>query len=185
MAEQLLTDAEERMKKAVEATRHDFDSVRTGRASPAILERVMVDYYDTPTPVNQLATINAPEPRQLVISPWDKTVIGKIEKALQKSDLNLTPSNDGQVIRLNFPQLTEERRREMTRLVHKKAEDHKIGIRNIRRDANDEVQKLKKAGKLSEDEAKRLADQIQKVTDKYIDQVERMRAAKDQEVMEV
>ncbi|MDQ2730820.1 MAG: ribosome recycling factor [Armatimonadota bacterium] len=185
MADKMVQDAEEKMKKAIEATKHDFSTVRTGRASPASLERVMVDYYGSPTPIHQVASVNAPEPRQLVVAPWDKTMLGPIEKAILKSDLNLSPANDGVVLRLNFPPLTEERRKEMTKLVHKKAEDHKVAVRNIRREANDEVQKQKKAGLHSEDDAKRLNDQIQKLTDRYIDQVEKMRSAKDEEVMEV
>jgi len=185
MPDKLVQDAEERMKKAIEATQKDFATIRTGRASPAILERIMVDYYGTLTPINQLASINAPEPRQLVISPWDKGVLGAIEKAITKSDLHLMPVNDGAVVRLNFPPLTEERRKEMTRVIHKKAEEHKVTIRNIRREANEEVTKQKKASQISEDDAKRLNDQVQKVTDRYVDQVERMRAAKDEELMEV
>ncbi|HET6383004.1 MAG TPA: ribosome recycling factor [Armatimonadota bacterium] len=185
MPEKLVRDAEEKMKKAIEATQRDFATVRTGRASPTVLERVMVDYFGAPTPINQIASVSAPEPRQLVIAPWDKNMLGPLEKAIQKSDLNLTPTNDGQVIRINFPPLNEERRKEMTRLVHKKAEEHKVALRNIRRDTNEEVQKQKKAGNFSEDEAKRLGDQIQKLTDRYVDQVERMRAAKDEEIMEV
>ena len=185
MPEKLVQDAEEKMKKAIEATQRDFATIRTGRASPAVLERIMVDYYGTPTPIHQVAAVNTPEPRQLAIAPWDKKMLGPIEKAILKSDLNLTPTNDGQMIRLNFPPLNEERRREMTKTVHKKAEEHKVAVRNIRRDANDEVGKLKKAGKLSEDDAKRLNDQVQKLTDKFVEQVERLRAAKDEEVMEV
>ena len=185
MSEKLVQDAEEKMKRAIEVTHRDFATVRTGRASPQILDRIMIDYYGTPTPIAQVAAITAPETRQLLISPWEKTLVSAIEKAILKSDLNLTPANEGQQIRLNFPPLTEERRREMTKVVHKKAEEHKVAIRNVRREANEEVQKIRKAGKVSEDDAKRLNEQVQKVTDKYIDQVERMRAAKDEELLEV
>ena len=185
MSEKLVQDAEEKMKRAIEVTHRDFATVRTGRASPQILDRIMIDYYGTPTPIAQVAAITAPETRQLLISPWEKTLVSAIEKAILKSDLNLTPANEGQQIRLNFPPLTEERRREMTKVVHKKAEEHKVAIRNVRREANEEVQKIRKAGKVSEDDAKRLNEQVQKVTDKYIDEVERMRAAKDEELLEV
>ncbi|MDH7571216.1 MAG: ribosome recycling factor, partial [Armatimonadota bacterium] len=139
MANLVLEEAEEKMKKAVEATRREFNGIRTGRASPALLDRISVDAYNDHLPLNQVATISVPEPRLLVISPWDKSIIGPIERAIMKSDLGLNPNSDGNVIRLAIPPLTEERRRELTKLVHRKAEEGKVAIRNVRRDANDEL----------------------------------------------
>lgn len=185
MANLVLEEVEEKMKKAVEATRREFNSVRTGRASPALLDRVTVDAYGTHLPLNQVATISVPEPRLLVIAPWDKGTIGPIERAIMKSDLGLNPSSDGNVIRLAIPALTEERRRELTKLVHRKAEDGKVAIRNVRREANDELKKLRKAGDLSEDDEKRAEERVQKITDKYIAEIDRVQEHKEQEVLEV
>ena len=173
------------MKKAVEATRREFNTIRTGRASPAILDRVQVDAYGTHMPLNQVATISVPEPRLLVISPWDKATIGAIERAIMKSDVGITPSNDGVVIRLSIPSLTEERRRDLTKMVHKKAEEGKVAIRNNRREANEELKKLRKASEISEDDEKRAEERVQKVTDKYITEVDRLQQHKEQEVLEV
>ncbi|HHY60976.1 MAG TPA: ribosome recycling factor [Clostridia bacterium] len=185
MTEQVFREAEDRMKKTVELMRKDLASIRAGRANPALLDKVQVEYYGTPTPVNQLATISAPEPRLLVIQPWDKSVIASIEKAILKSDLNLTPTNDGNVIRIVIPQLTQERRQELVKLVKKKAEEYRVHIRNIRREANDKIKALEKEKSISEDEAKRAQDKIQKLTDDYIDQVDAVLSSKEAEIMEV
>jgi ribosome recycling factor len=173
------------MTKAVEAAQQDYSTIRTGRANPALLERVTVDYYGTSMPVNQLATISVPEPRLLVIAPWDKNAIPLIEKAITKSDLGLTPTSDGTVIRLTIPHLTEERRKELIKLLHKKAEEHRVAIRNIRRDANEELKRLEKSGEAAEDEVRRAQEQIQKLTDKYIEQIDKLTQAKEAELMEV
>ncbi|MEW6448508.1 MAG: ribosome recycling factor [Bacillota bacterium] len=173
------------MKKAVEHLRKDLSTVRTGRATPALLDRITVDYYGTPTPVNQLATINVPEPRLLVIQPWDKSAISDIERAIMKSDLGINPVNDGSVIRLVLPQLTQERRQELVKLVRKKAEEGRVAIRNIRRDVNDELKARQKEGGFSEDELKRMQGEVQKLTDKYIKETDNVLAAKEKEIMEV
>ena len=185
MISDTVSDAERRMTRAVEAAQHDYTTIRTGRANPALLERVSVDYYGTMMPVNQLATISVPEPRQLLIAPWDKSVIPLIEKAIQKSDLGLSPSTDGAGIRLNIPQLTEERRKEMIKVLHKKAEEHRVAVRNIRRDANEHLKQLEKSGEASEDEVKRAQEQIQKMTDKHVEQIDALTKAKEAELMEV
>lgn len=185
MTEELFQEAEEKMKKTVEAMRKDLTSIRAGRANPALLDKVQVDYYGTMTPINQLATISAPEPRLLVIQPWDKSVIASIEKAILKSDLNLNPSNDGNIIRIPIPQLTQERRMELVKLVKKKAEEYRVHIRNIRREANDKIKSLEKDKSISEDEAKRAQDKIQKITDSYIEQVDTVLSNKEEEIMEV
>jgi ribosome recycling factor len=173
------------MKKAVEAAQQDYTSIRTGRANPALLERLTVDMYGSAMPVNQLATISVPEPRQLVIAPWDKTALSAIERAIQKSDLGLTPSSDGNIIRLNIPHLTEERRKDMIKVLHKKAEDHRVAIRNVRREANEDLKKLEKSHDTSEDDVRRAIEQVQKVTDKYIEQIDVVTHAKEAELMEV
>ncbi|RDV82431.1 ribosome recycling factor [Ammonifex thiophilus] len=183
--QETLERAELSMKKAVEHFKKDLAAIRTGRASPALLEKVMVDYYGVPTPVNQLATITAPEPRLLVIQPWDRSIINEIEKAILKSDLGLTPSNDGQVIRLVLPQLTQERREELVRVARKRAEEARVAIRNIRREANDELKEKQKKENVSEDEIKRLQGEVQKLTEKYIKEVDNLLAAKEKEIMEV
>ena len=154
---ELLQQAEERMNKSIEALKHEFASIRTGRASVALLDKVMVDYYGSPTPINQVANISVPEPRMIVIAPWDKTMIGAIEKAILQSDLGLNPGNDGAQIRLTIPQLTEERRKEIVKVVHKKAEDAKVAVRNIRRDVNDALKKEEKAKTITEDDAKEIS----------------------------
>jgi ribosome recycling factor len=177
--------AEERMKEVIESTSRDFAGVRTGRANPAILDRIVVDYYDTPTPLTQIASVSAPEPRLLVVTPWDKSVLGQIERAIQKSDIGLVPANDGNVIRMAIPHLTEERRRELVKLVRKMAEEKRINIRGVRRDAMDEVRSLEKEGTITEDELRRAQDEIQKVTDKYIAEIDDMLAEKEVEIMQV
>lgn len=182
---ELVASAEESMKKAVEHLKRELITIRTGRATPALLDKVMVNYYGNPTPVNQLATINVPEPRLLVIQPWDKSVLSEIERAIMKSDLGINPVNDGAVIRLVLPQLTQERRQELVKLVRKKAEEERVAVRNIRRDTNDELKKLQKEGGFSEDELKRLQGEVQKLTDKYIKEIDNVLAAKEKEIMEV
>ncbi|MEW6770676.1 MAG: ribosome recycling factor [Bacillota bacterium] len=182
---ELVADAEESMKKAVEHLKRELTTIRTGRATPALLDKIMVNYYGSPTPVNQLATINVPEPRLLVIQPWDKNVLSEIERAIMKSDLGINPVNDGAVIRLVLPQLTQERRQELVKLVRKKAEEERVAVRNIRRDTNDELKKLQKEGGFSEDELKRFQGEVQKLTDKYIKEIDNVLAAKEKEIMEV
>lgn len=184
-AGQIEQEAEGKMKKTLENLRKELASLRAGRASPALLEKVVVDYYGTPTPVNQLASISVPEPRLLVIQPWDRNMLSAIEKAVMKSDLGLTPSSDGVVIRLVIPQLTEERRRELTKFVKKKAEEAKVAIRNIRREANENLKRLAKEGSISEDEEKKRQEQIQKLTDTYSREIDGAAEAKEKEIMSV
>jgi ribosome recycling factor len=182
---ELLRETEEKMQKALEATRRELTTIRTGRANPSILDRVEVDYYGSRLPLTQVANISAPEPRMLVISPWDKNALGPIERAIQKSDLGLNPNNDGQVIRLIIPQLTEERRRDMTKTVHRKIEEGTVSVRNVRRDIIEDLRKFKKAGDVAEDEEKRTEEQVQKLTDRYVQELDLAKAAKDAELMEV
>ncbi|GGI94581.1 ribosome-recycling factor [Alicyclobacillus cellulosilyticus] len=185
MIEDIVKSAEERMEKAVSVYRRELVTVRAGRATPSMLDKVMVEYYGTHLPVNQVATVTAPEPRLLVIQPWDKSMLGEIEKAIQKSDLGLHPSNDGSVIRLVIPQLTEERRNELVKMVRKMAEEARVAVRNVRRDANDEAKKAEKSGELSEDEVRRLMDRVQALTDRFIQEIDKLTAAKEQELREV
>ncbi|AGA58190.1 MAG: ribosome recycling factor [Thermobacillus sp.] len=184
MPQTIKKNAEERMDKAIAALRRDLATLRAGRATPAMLDRILVDYYGAPTPVNQLATINTPDARTLVIQPWDKSVLGEIEKAIMKSELGLTPANDGSIIRLSVPPLTEERRTDLVKQTKKFGEEAKVAIRNVRRDANDDIKKLEK-GELSEDESRRHQEDIQKLTDRFIAEVDRIIAAKEKEIMEV
>ncbi|GGE25249.1 ribosome-recycling factor [Marinithermofilum abyssi] len=177
--------ASERMEKAIQALKRDLASLRAGRATPALLDKVTVEYYGTETPLNQMANISAPEPRMLVVQPWDKSALADIEKGILKSELGLTPTNDGNIIRITIPALTEERRAELVKVVKKTGEEAKVAIRNIRRDANDDVKKLEKNGDISEDEARRGQDEIQKLTDKFIAEVDSVVSAKEKEIMEV
>lgn len=181
----MIKEAEERMTKAVNALRKELASLRAGRATPALLDKVHVDYYGTPTSINQMANVSVPEARLITIQPWDKTQLGHIEKAILKSDIGLTPTNDGNVIRLAIPPLTEERRAELVKVIKKEGEEAKVAIRNIRRDANDSFKKQQKDGSISEDELKRNQEVIQKTTDKFIDQVDKVIQEKEKEVMEV
>jgi ribosome recycling factor len=185
MIDQIYQTAERKMKRAVETLQHDLAAVRTGRASPALLERVQVDYYGAPTPLNALATITVPEPRLLVIQPWDKKLLPAIEKAIQKSDLGLTPSSDGTVVRLVVPPLNEERRRELVKLVHKRVEEARVAIRNCRREAIDELRKAEREQHLSEDQVKRAQERLQKLTDSFIAQADDVGRRKESEVMEI
>ncbi|MDM5316497.1 ribosome recycling factor [Fictibacillus sp. b24] len=185
MAKEVLTQAEEKMQKAIGALRREYSTLRAGRANPSLLDRVQVDYYGTPTPINQLAGVTTPEARLLVIQPYDKTAMADIEKAILKSDLGLTPSNDGQVIRIAIPALTEERRKELVKLVKKFAEEAKVALRNVRRDANDDLKKLEKEAEITEDELRRYNDDVQKLTDKYTSEVDSVSSVKEKEIMEV
>ncbi len=185
MIKDIMDSHEERMKKTLEAVKREFASLRAGRATPALLDKVSVDYYGTPTPVNQVAKISVPEPRMIIIQPWEKPMLHEIEKALMKSDLGLTPNSDGAAIRLTIPQLTKERREELKKGINKKAEEAKVALRNLRRDANDAIKKLEKAKSVTEDEAKKGQDDMQKLVDKYVKLIDTARAAKEKEVMEV
>ncbi|MGE4589286.1 MAG: ribosome recycling factor [Acidaminococcaceae bacterium] len=174
-----------KMNKTIELLRADLATVRAGRATPSLLEKVFVDYYGTPTPISQVANVTVPEPRMIIIQPWERTLLKDIEKAIMKSDLGLNPNSDGTVIRLNLPQLTEERRKELVKVVHKKSEDSRVVIRNVRREANDLIKKIEKAKEITEDEAKKAMDEMQKITDKFIKEIDGIMAHKEKEVMEV
>ena len=185
MNEEILKNTEEKMKRAVEGIRHEFSGIRTGKASPSVIEHLQVEAYQSKMPLNQLATISAPEPRLLLVQPWDKSLIGKIQKAIQSSDLGLTPSNDGNVIRIPIPPLNEERRKELVRLVHKIAETGRISIRHSRKEANDSLKSAEKEGRISEDEAHRGFEEVQKLTDKYIEKMDELLKIKEEEIMEI
>lgn len=185
MIKQVEQKAEKKMEKALEATREDFNTVRTGRARPSLVENIMVDYYGTQTPIQQMAKVSAPEARLLVIEPWDKSAIGEVERAILKENLGLTPNNDGNVIRINIPQLTEERRKELVKVVHEKAEKGKIAVRNIRHEANDELKELENDSEISEDNYHRGLDNVQEITDEYTDKIDKLLAEKEKEIMEV
>ena len=184
MPQAIKKDAEERMEKALGALKRDLVTLRAGRASAAMLDRVQADYYGSLTPINQMGAINTPDTRTLTITPWDKTALSAIEKAILKSDLGLTPANDGSIIRLNIPPLTEERRAELAKSTKKFGEEAKVANRNIRRDANDEIKKKEK-GEISEDESRRHQDDVQKLTDKFVAEVDKILVAKEKEIMEV
>ena len=185
MLKDILNDAKDRMTKSVELFRKDLATVRAGRANPSILDKVTVDYYGTATPLNQLGNISAPEPRLLTIQPWDKSALAAIEKAILKSDLGLNPSNDGSLIRLVIPQLTQERRVELVKTTKKKGEDCKVSIRNIRRDAQDKIKACEKSKECSEDESKKALEDLQKSTDKFVKEVDQILENKEKEIMEV
>jgi len=185
MVADLFADAERRMQKAVEALKQDLGGIGTGRASSALIERIHVDYYGTLTPINQVASISVPEARLLVIQPWDRKLLTDIEKAIQKSDLGINPSNDGQVIRLNIPPMNEERRRELGKTLHKRLDEHKVAIRNIRRDVQDKLRDREKKKEISEDELKRSTERLQKLTDRYVDEMDKVGKVKEQEILEV
>jgi ribosome recycling factor len=185
MIEELLQDARERMTKSVEATRHEFNSVRTGRARPPLLDRISVDYYGASTPLKQLATISAPEPRLLTIQPYDKSSIKAIEKSIMESDLGLTPSNDGNLIRLSIPELTEERRKDLVKVVRHIAEDGRVAIRNIRRDVMHDLRELRDAGEAGSDDEHRAEGELQKLTDAKIADLEQALKNKEAEILEV
>jgi ribosome recycling factor len=185
MVEEALKQAEQKMQKAIEVAREEFGGFRTGRASPQLLQRLTVDYYSSQTPLQQLASFSVPEPRLLVIHPYDRNAMSSIEKAIQASDLGLNPSNDGTVIRLSFPQLTEERRKELTKLVRERAEHGRVAVRNVRRHAKEEIDRDMKDGKVAEDDGHRAEKELQKLTDKYVAEIDQMMQRKETELMEV
>ena len=176
---------EDKMKKSIEAVISDFDTVRAGRANASVLNRISVDYYGTPTPIQQIASVGSPDPRTLVITPWDASALKGIEKAIQESDLGINPQNDGRVIRLVFPQLTEERRKDLAKQVKKYSEEAKVAMRNIRRDGMDYVKKLKKNSEITEDDLRDGEEQLQKITDDYVKQAETAAKKKEQEVLSI
>lgn len=185
MTKDVINAAEDRLKKSLDALKKEYGTLRAGRAAPSLLDKVMVDYYGTSTPVNQIANVTVPEPRMLMIKPYDKGSLKEIERAIQKSDLGLTPNSDGIAIRLAIPQPTQERRKEIVKVVNKKAEECKVAMRNIRRDANEAIKKLEKGKEITEDDRKEAQDKIQKLLDKYIKLVDSTKATKEKEVMEV
>jgi ribosome recycling factor len=182
---QAIVAIDHKMARAVEVMERDFAGIRTGRASTSLVERILIDYYGSQTPLNQLAGISVPEPHQLVIQPWDRSALGAIERAIIKSDIGLTPNVDSTVVRLNIPQLTEERRRDLVRVVHKRMEEARVEIRNLRREAADELKRLARDGEVGVDEEHRLLDELQKATDRHIAEVDRLGEVKEQEVLEV
>jgi ribosome recycling factor len=178
-------DIEEKMKKSVEAVQRQFMNIKAGKASPSMFENIKVEYYGTLMNINQVASINIPEPKVVEIDPWDKSLLKEIEKAIQKSEIGLTPINDGKIIRIILPSLTEERRKEIIKMAKKISEDGKIAIRNIRRESNEILEKAKENKEISEDEVKKMKEQIQKITDKYIQEIDKIFLAKEKEIMEV
>jgi ribosome recycling factor len=183
--EAIKKSAEDKMKKAVKALEDEFKTIRTGRASAALFENIRVEYYEQKVPLNQVATISIPEARLVIIQPWDRSVLPDIEKAIQKSELSVNPNNDGKVIRIAIPPLTEERRKELAKVAKNIAEKSRVSVRNIRRDTNEEIKKQEKDSSLSEDQAKRGMDEIQKLTDKFIEEINSVLAKKDKEIMEI
>lgn len=183
--EEIILDAEERMQKSVGTMVDEFAAIRSGRASAALFDKIRIEYYGEPTPLNQVATVSVPEARLVVIQPWDKSVIGAIEKAIQKSELSVNPSNDGKVIRINIPPLTEDRRKEIVKMAKNTAEQARIAIRNIRRDANDQLKKSQKDGEITEDDLKSGEDEVQKLTDTFVEKVDAALVAKEKEILEV
>ena len=185
MYQEVITTAKDKMQKTIGVFQTELRSIRAGRANPQLLDRVMVDYYGTPTPLTQMGNVTSPEPRMLLVNIWDQKALPLVEKAIQKSDLGLNPSNDGKVIRLVVPELNEERRKELTKLVRKTAEESKVAIRSIRRDAVDQVKKLKKNNEITEDDQKKAEEDIQKLTDAAIKDIDKIDAEKEKEIMEV
>src|SRR5919198_5669633 len=185
MLDDILKTAEHKMTRAVEILSNDLGSIRTGRASPTLLDRIQVDYYGSPTPLNGVANISAPDPRMVLIQPWDRGMLGVIEKAIQKSDLGINPTNDGQVIRLVMPQPTEERRRELVKQVHQRAEEARVAVRNCRRDALEHLRKAEKDGGISQEDERRAQERLQKLTDSFVKRVDEVSKHKETEVMEV
>lgn len=185
MEQDLLLDTEQHMDKSLDALRNHLTTIRTGRANPSIIEHLTIDYYGAPTPLQTIAAITSPDPRQLLVQPYDRSALGSIDKAIRQSDLGFNPANDGQLIRITIPALTEERRRDLVKVVHKRVEEAKISIRNVRRDCNDQLRKMRKDKEISEDEEKRAQEQLQKVTDQAIHQADMIGQAKESEIMEV
>ncbi len=185
MAMELLDETKDRMNKTISVLKQELSGLRAGRANPQLLDRITVDYYGTMTPINQLGNLSTPEPRLLIISLWDSKMIPLVEKAIQKSDLGINPSNDGKVIRLVFPELTEERRKDLVKTVRKKGEESKVAIRNLRRDLNEQIKKQKKDSTITEDDQKRMEEKGQKMTDDFIKEIEAILVAKEKEIMAV
>ena len=185
MDDKTYTESVAKMEKTLSSLKTDLNKIRTGRASPALFDDIRVDYYGTPTPLNQMATLSVPEPRLITIQPWDTSIIGEIEKAILKSELGVTPMGDGKIIRINIPRLTEERRKELVKVVKKMAEGAKVAIRNIRREANEQWKGLEKNKKISQDQFHQLMDKVQKSTDQYIEKVDGVLAAKEKEILEI
>jgi ribosome recycling factor len=185
MRKEVISSTKDKMDKAIEHIRREFSTIRTGRASASLVEGLTVDYYGSAVPLNQIANISVPEARLLMLTPYDKGALGTIEKAVLKSDLGLTPNNDGRVIRIPIPELTEERRKNLVKVVRRLAEDTRVSIRNIRRESNDQLKKSEKASEISEDESHRTMDDVQKVTDEYISKIDEILKAKEDEIMEV
>jgi ribosome recycling factor len=185
MTADLFEDAERRMQKAVETLKQDINAIRAGRASAALVERITIDYYGTPTPINQVASITVPEARLLVIQPWERKLLVDIEKAIQRSDLGINPTNDGQVIRLVIPPMSEERRRDLVKTLHKKLNEHIVALRNIRRGIHDKFRDREKKKEISEDELKRSVERLQKLTDRYVEEMDKVGKAKEMEILEV
>lgn len=185
MEQEVLRESEQHMAKSLEVLRRELSTIRTGRANPAIIEHVQVEYYGAPTPLLQLATITAPDPRQLLVQPYDRTSVRAIEKAIRQSDLGFNPTNDGAMIRISIPTLTEERRRDLVKAVHKRVEEARVAIRNVRRDTNDQLRRLQKDREIREDEAKRAQEQLQKLTDREIREADVIGQTKEAEIMEL
>ena len=182
---EILDIATEKMNKTISVMKQEYNSLRAGRANPQALDRIMVDYYGSPTPINQVGNISVPEPRMLIIALWDTKMIPAVEKAIQKSDLGINPANDGKVIRLIFPELTQERRKELAKVIRKKAEESKVAVRSIRRDAMEEIKKQKKDNLLTEDDQKKLEEKVQKLTDEKVKEIDTIAQAKEKEIMSV
>lgn len=185
MIKEVINASEDKMKKSIESLKSELRTLKAGRANPAMLDKLVVDYYGTPTHISGVANVSTPEPRMLVIQPWEKSLIKEIEKAIQKSDLGLNPSNDGQVIRLTVPELTEETRKNLVKLIKKHGEECKVAIRSIRRDFNDKLKNLKKEAAHSEDEIKKTEDELQKLTDNYIREIDKIAETKEKEIMSI
>lgn len=185
MAKEIIVEAEANMKRTLEVVKKEYASLRAGRATPALLDKVRVNYYGNPTPISQMANITAPEARLLVIQPWDKSSLPEIERAILKSDLGINPTGDGTVIRLAIPQLTQDRRQELVKVVRKKAEEGRVAVRNVRRDVNESLKAKEKKGELSEDDLRRFQDEVQKLTDKYVKEIDQITTVKEQEIMQV
>ncbi len=183
--DKIRSQAEERMKKSIQSLLDEFKTLRGSRASQSLFEKIRVEYYGNKVPLNQVATISIPEARLVIIQPWDRSVLAEIEKAIQKSELSVNPNNDGKVIRINIPPLTEERRKDLVKVTKTTAEQSRVSVRNVRRDANEEIKKAKSDSELSEDEAKKATDEIQKLTDKYIEEINKLLESKEKEILEV
>ncbi|WBF67184.1 ribosome recycling factor [Desulfovibrio subterraneus] len=183
--DEILLDAEERMEKAITSLERDFGKLRTGRASTSLVDNIIVDYYGTPTPIKQMSSVSIPDSRSITIQPWDKAAFGLIEKAIINSDLGLNPMNDGRVIRINIPMLTEERRKELVKVAKKYVEEAKVAVRNVRRDANEQIKKLEKSKDVTEDESRQGQDEVQKLTDAYVAKADERGAAKEAEIMAI